>query len=124
MVTLTTGMIEQKETLPNDNVRIYIPVDINHDYLIQRLESVISIFGDLEEANETAFSIEVEDIIDQLEIYDKYWKSQDGNNETGHSAKGLAVAREILSMLEELDGTAECFPYDTINMLKNEWGLN
>ena len=44
-------------------------------------------------------------------------------NEGGvyHSQKGIELAKKIIEYLEENEGCAECFPYETIDKLKDEF---
>ncbi len=38
-----------------------------------------------------------------------------------HSQKGIELAKKIIEYLEENEGCAECFPYETIDKLKDEF---
>lgn len=60
----------QGGVLPNDNVRIYAPIDINEEYLISKLSSLFYILGTPTEDNEFLYSSEVSLLIKYLEIYD------------------------------------------------------
>ena len=95
--------IAQGGILPDDNVRIYVPM-------------------------ETEFSTAVGIIVAQLEIYDQVWVARDAahtvqKSEGGvyHSQKGIELAKKIIEYLEENEGCAECFPYEIIDKLKDEF---
>lgn len=57
--------------LPDDNVRIYVPMDLNADIIIRQLYSLHSTLGYPAEKNESAYCSGVGKVITQLEIYDQ-----------------------------------------------------
>lgn len=84
--------------------------------------------GDPDYRNETEFSTAVGIIVAQLEIYDQVWVARDVSqviqkSEGGvyHSQKGIELAKKIIEYLEENEGCAEYFPYETIDKLKDEF---
>ena len=84
--------------------------------------------GSPDEMNESDFCVETGKIIAQLKIYDQVWVARDLKNAVKinaniHSPKGIQLAREIISVLMEDEGCAECFPYDIISELKTEFGI-
>lgn len=71
--------------------------------------------------NESAYCSGVGKVISQLEIYDQVWaarnledavQKEDGG--VRHSHQGIELAKQIVKYLEDIEGTAECFPYDEI----------
>ena len=54
-----------------DNVRVYVPLDINSEAILRRLHSIYYRYGDLDEDNEFSISGEVGQLISQLEIYER-----------------------------------------------------
>lgn len=105
-----------------DNVRIYIPMDLNQEAILRRLDRAIAQYGEATEENEMEFGIDVGMIISQVEIYDQVWFIRHMPKEGKHSQEGIAVVREIITRLEEVpDGCAECFPFETIDELKQEY---
>ena len=107
----------------DDNVRIYVPLDLNHDAILRRLDYVIGKYGEASEANEFYFSGEVDKILSQLEIYDqkRFIKNlpKDGSK---HSTDGKKLAADIITKLEEIeDAGAETFPFELIDELKAEY---
>ena len=105
-----------------DNVRIYVPIDLNRDAILRRLDRVIAQYGEATEENEMEFSVDVGMVISQLEIYDQVWFVRHMPQEGEHSREAIALAREIVARLEEIpDGCAEYFPFETIDDLKQEY---
>lgn len=107
-----------------DNIRVYVPLDINHDAILRRLSHIIYRYQESTEDNEMDFSLDVDMIISQLEIYDQLWFVREGSSKMNpnHSDRGIALAKEIISNLENLpDGGAEMFPFDTIDELSREY---
>lgn len=105
-----------------DNVRIYVPMDLNREAILRRLDRVIAHYGEANEENECEFSIDVGMIVSQLEIYDQVWYVRHMPHEGKHSSEAIALAKEFVARLEEIpDGCAECFPFDLIGELKKEF---
>ena len=114
--------------LADDNVRIYIPLDLNADQILSRLQQIYRVIGNQNDMNEMEFSCEVGKIISQLEIYDQVWVARDLKNavrieERIHSTKGIELTKKIINVLMEDEGCAECFPYDVVDELKAEFGI-
>lgn len=127
---LTGKCMKDGGILPDDNVRIYVPMDLNANTIMWQLHSLFSTHGYPTESNESAYSIGAGKIITQLEIYDQVWSAKDAENavrkEAGgvcHSRQGIELAQKIVKYLEDNDGMAECFPYDEIEELNNEFWL-
>jgi len=125
------GSCEDKETMDRlkqpdgstDNVRIYLPMDLNAKAIIRRLDVVISFFGVATEKNEIDYCEAVEQIIWQLEIYDRvhYLRNIPSGNQK-HSAEGLALVKSIIGRLENIpDGGAELFPFQMIEELRQDY---
>ena len=105
-----------------DNIRIYIPMDLNRNAILRRLDIVIAHYGEANERNEMDFGADVDMIICQLEIYDQIWFVRHMPSEGEHSDEAIALAKEIVARLEEIsDGCAEQFPFETIDQLKQEY---
>ena len=105
-----------------DNIRVYIPMDINGASIIRRIEHTIGRYGEADEDNETNFSIEVDQILEQLGIYDQVWSAREYREGAKHSARAVEVAKAVIELLEDIpDGCAECFPYELIDELKEEY---
>ena len=106
----------------DDNVRIYIPMDLNRDAILRRLDTVIAHYGEANERNESDFRIDVAAIIWQIEIYDQVWFVRHMPSEGKHSREAISLVEEFVARLEEIpDGCAECFPFETIAELKREY---
>lgn len=105
-----------------DNVRVYIPMDINKDAILRRLDMVIEHYGEANEENEIEFGIDVDLIISQIEIYDQIWYVRHMPHEGNHSEEAISLVEEFVTRLEAIpDGCAECFPFETIEELKKEY---
>ena len=105
-----------------DNIRIYIPMDLNRNAILRRLDTVIAHYEEANERNEMDFGADVDMIICQLEIYDQIWFVRHMPSEGEHSDEAIALAKEIVARLEEIpDGCAEQFPFETIDKLKQEY---
>lgn len=113
----------QDDTKHLDNVRIYVPLDINRETILRRIRNVYDWYGSPSWKNESEYLSEISGIISQLEIYDQVWFARQGDFGNGHSKNATMLADEILKVLEEDEGCAEMFPYETIEHLKNEYKI-
>ena len=127
---LTGKRKKEGGVLPDDNVRIYVPIDINPEAIMWRLNLLFVTMDYPTEDNESAYSFAVRRIISQLEIYDQVCVTRNFEKsvqkELGgvrHSREGIELARRIADYLEENDGIAECFPWDEIEELRKEFWL-
>ena len=114
--------------LPDDNVRVYVPLDLNAAQILNRLQQIYQIMESPDDTNELEFSYQVGKIISQLEIYDQVWVARDLGNavrieERLHSKNGIELAGKIVSILLRDEGCAERFPYDVVDKLKMEFGI-
>ena len=118
--------------LPEDNVRIYVPMDLNEDYIMYRLHILETSLGDPDESNESWYLSGVQQLTDQLEIYDQVWVARDLSHalqkvpgEKYHSQKGRDLAMKIVNCLEaEVENSAaESYPFEMIEMIKEEFWL-
>lgn len=106
-----------------DNVRVYLPMDLNHDAILRRLDYVINKFEEASEANEFRFEEEVGQVISQFEIYDqiRYIRNMPKDS-SKHSADVVKLAQDIITRLEGIeDAGAEMFPFELIEELKAEY---
>lgn len=105
-----------------DNIRIYLPMDLNKDAILRRLDNIIVVYGEAREDNEIDFSIDVRMIISQLEIYDQIWFVRHMPKKGEHSSEAKELVAEIIGRLEGIpDSGAECFPFELIDELKKEY---
>jgi hypothetical protein len=108
----------------DDNIRVYVPLDLNRRLILRRLSRVINHYKEANEKNETAFQADVLKIVSQIEIYDQIWYIRHMPDEGKHSAEGIALIKEFIKMLEEIpDGGAELFPFELIDELRNEYSV-
>lgn len=105
-----------------DNIRIYIPMDLNRKSILRRLDGVIAHYGEANEENEFDFTTDVDMVLSQMEIYDQVWYTRHIPPKGDHSAEAISLVREIIARLEAIpDGCAELFPFETIDALKSEY---
>lgn len=110
-----------------DNVRVYVPLDLNYAAILRRLDLICSHNSDVDWRNESDFSSDVEQLISQIEIYDQVWRSRHpiirNNHVVRHSAEGITLVREVIQKLRMIgdNGGGETFPYETIEKLKKEY---
>lgn len=105
-----------------DNIRIYIPMDLNRKSILRRLDGVIAHYGEANEGNEFDFKTDVDMVLSQMEIYDQVWYTRHMPSKGAHSAEAVSLVREIIARLEVIpDGCAELFPFETIDALKSEY---
>jgi hypothetical protein len=106
----------------DDNVRIYIPLDINKKAVLRRLQMTIARYGEANEKNESDFRMDVEALISHVEIYDQIWYVRHMPPEGKHSKEAIELVKEIIVLLEEIpDSCAETFPFEMIDSLKDEY---
>ena len=105
-----------------DNVRVYVPMDLNRSAILRRLDRVIAHYEEATEENEMEFSIDVDMIISQLEIYDQVWFVRHMPDKGEHSMEAKELVRDIIARLKEIPvSCAECFPFGTIDELEREY---
>lgn len=120
--TLLESCEEEDPDKEKDNIRVYVPLDLNHSAILRRLEAVIDRYGEANEENEMNFSIDVEGILSQVEIYDQIWYVREYQETMRHSQRAVSLIKEIIVLLENIvDGGAECFPFETIEELRKEY---
>lgn len=88
-----------------DNVRVYVPLDLNHRAIIRRMDQIGIRNGYLTERNEFNYVSEMQRIITQLEIYDQVWYVRekdyaDSPEEKHHSRHAKKLVEEMLDILE------------------------
>ena len=105
-----------------DNLRIYVPMDINKEAILHRLSRLVYHYREANEENESEFRTDVNMLIYQIEIYDQIWFARHMPKEGRHSREAVELVREFVAKLESIpDGCAECFPFETIEELKKEY---
>ena len=109
---------EQQE----DNIRIYVPIDLNREAILRRLHEIINRYEEANEDNEMDFESEVWQLVSQIEIYDQIWSVRNTSNVGEHSKKAVDLIAEFIAVLEEIpDGCAETFPFEMIDELRAEY---
>ena len=64
---LTGKTVSNGGILPDDNIRIYVPMDLNMNEIMFRVYRLYSVLGYPTERNESEFSTKMEQIVSQLE---------------------------------------------------------
>lgn len=105
-----------------DNRRVYIPLDLNKNAILRRLDEVIRRYGEVSEKNELNFSIDVAQLLYQVEIYDQLWYVRHMPKNGKHSLEAVELIKEFIARLEAIpDACAEVFPFELIDDLKKEF---
>ena len=105
-----------------DNLRVYIPLDLNKVAILRRSDHIIHKYGEVNWKNEFNFSVDVERLIRQLEIYDQFWYIRNMPKEGKHSIEAKELVREFIERLDNiLDGGADQFPFKLIDELTEEY---
>lgn len=111
-----------QDDLHEDNIRVYIPLDINRDAVLRRISMIIEKYGEANEENETVFQLEIEAIIAHIEIYDQIWFVRNMPSKGKHSLEAIKLVNEVILLLKEIpDSCAELFPFETIEALEKEY---
>ena len=111
-----------QDGLQEDNIRVYIPLDINREAVLRRINMIIEKYGEANEQNEMAFQADIEAIIAHIEIYDQIWYVRKMPSKGKHSLEAIKLVNEVILLLKEIpDGCAEIFPFETIDALEREY---
>ncbi len=120
LLEISNGSAEPEQE--EDNIRVYIPLDINKNAILRRLDTMIIHYGEANEKNELDFSIDVDMLVSQIEIYDQIWYVRHMPENGEHSREAADLVREFIARLEEIpDGCAEIFPFELIDTLREEY---
>ena len=98
----------------DDNIRVYLPMDICKSAILRRLADVISLYGHAAEANEMDFSYDVNSLISQIEIYDQVWFVRHCHKHGRHSTEAIDLVKEFVRILEDIpidDAVSSVFPF-------------
>lgn len=108
-----------------DNIRVYLPLDLNRAAILKRLAATISKYGKATKQNEGWFSQEVEQLIAQSEIYDQIWYVRHIPKQGRHSIEAIQLVRAFVEQLEAIpDDCAEAFPLACIQRLREKYLSN
>ncbi|GEM_PF-589748 len=114
--------------LPDDNVRIYLPKDINSKSILADLNHLYTQFGDVGENNEEYYSCEVRKPIRFLEIYDSILLENHEietvqTDDKVHTKLAQDTTQEMVKIMMENQGWAELFPYEECEQLADLFGF-
>lgn len=112
-----------------DNVRVYMPVDLNANAIMRRLHYVIDRYKKATQANEMNFSADVAQIVSLIEIYDQVWFARAKQHFTdkegfiiGHSKEAVELVKKVIAELQEIPHVcADLFPLCMIDELRYEY---
>ena len=105
-----------------DNIRVYVPLDINRNAILRRLHWLIVRYKEANEVNEMDFSVDVQQLVSQIEIYDQYWSVWHVPKEGEHSEETVQLVRVFVDKLLAIpDSGAEYFPFELIDELREEY---
>ena len=105
-----------------DNIRVYIPMDICKSAILRRLTEIIGLYGATTEENEMDYAYDVVNLISQIEIYDQIWFVRHMPKQGKHSVEAIELVKEFVKKLEDIEeADSEMFPYTTIEKLKKEF---
>ena len=114
--------VDYEPDADEDNVQIYVPIDINRNSILRRLDYVINKYGAASEENEMDFELDIWQIVSQLEVYDQIWFVRNYQPDRKHSVKACEIVEEMIARLEEIPvDDAETFPYQMIRELREEF---
>ena len=128
--TQFAGSYDEIDSLKEeDNIRVYVPMDMSKEAILNRLSNIKAEYGSSSEENEFSYSREVNKLVEQIEIYDQIWFVREGNFKTdnmgrihGHSTRATELVKEFVAELEGItDECAEMFPFDLIEELNKEY---
>ena len=123
--SLRESVVPMEPDDQEDNIRIYIPMDLNKSAILRRLDYIIAKYDEANEDNESDFYVDVYTVISQIEIYDQIWYVRHMPAEGNHSNEAVSLVKDVIGRLENIsDGGAETFPFDVITELKQEYGLD
>lgn len=114
----------EEGTDTEESIWIYVPLELGTDNIMHRLRTIRRKYEFIDWRNEFFCSHEVDKVIIQLEIYDQIWARRESSlgKRNGHSQRGIALAKSILSFLEDWEIT-EDFPCMLIKELRNEYQI-
>ncbi len=126
LIVKTIDVVQDKRTPPEeepDNIRIYVPLDLNRRSILRRLDDIIASYnGEASEENKMSFRIDVVRLFMQVEVYDQYWYVRHTPKDRSHSTEATELVKEFIARLEDIqDLDSETFPFDMIDELKEEF---
>lgn len=119
--------------LPDDNVRVHVPLNISADSILSDVNQVYERLGLPDGYNDFYFFEEMRKIYRKLDIYDEVLKERypekvvhyhDGDRVVSYSENTIQVVKEMIRIMEENEGCGEMFPYDAIDALKDDYFLD
>jgi hypothetical protein len=126
-MSITRDYINEDDSLPeneDDNIRVFVPLDLNREAILRRLRFIINHFEEANEMNEMTFEYAVSRLLSQVEIYDQIWYARHMPERGEHSEEAKLLMIDFIKELESIpDGGAETFPFELIDELRSTWCL-
>lgn len=105
-----------------DNIRIYVPLDLNAEAILRRLDYIIAKYEEASDANEFHFSSEAYALVNQIEIYNQIWSVRNMESTDKCSENAKSLVEKFVEKLEAIpDVCAECFPFELIDELREDY---
>ena len=110
----------------SDMIRVYVPLDISTQLITIRIYEIYDRLGYPTDSNEFDYWYEIGRLITQLEIYDQVMmkRGEPINPKTQHSEAAITTAIKMIEKLLEDTGTAEMFPYNCVEEIKEKFGID
>lgn len=118
---------------PDDNVRVYVPINISADSILYEVNQVYDRLGLPDGYNDFSFFEEMRKIYRKLDIYDEVLMERYPekaihyhveNSDFSHSENVIQVVNEMIQIMEDNEGCGELFPYEAINALRDDYFLD
>ena len=108
---------------PEDNVRVYIPLDINENAILRRLHHIFWKYGDVSEATRLRFAAKWKPWSLKWRYTTRFGLRATGIVETITAEKLRHSCKRLCSWLMEHPGCGERFPMDLVEELRREYQL-
>lgn len=121
--TLEESEENREANVQADNSRVYIPLDINSDSILRRLDGIVETFKNINPQNVSAFRSAVNTLLLQVEIYDQMRGVRELVDPGQHSQAALQMIPEFIKRLEAVPKDADTgdFPADIIALLREDF---
>lgn len=110
---------------PDDNVRVYVPLDLSYGTLYEELFLIIKRYdGSATFKNEGDFCCDIDRWFKRLEIYDRVRFVRDRNAiEKNHCDKAVELGQLAVKELADCDNDGDYFPHNMIEEIETYFGF-
>ena len=88
----------------SDNVRIYVPVDLNAEAILRRLRYLVYRYGEATEKNEFKYRADVSRLVSQIEIYNQIWLTRSKHTRVDDNGLIIPLSDEGVTLAKALEG--------------------